>query len=111
MDNTQLYTEILQRNKKMLSDSTRLGTVRKAKAAGELIQMRPGMTGGALCFTYFNHWSFQHFYARNKGNVTVNSVPLPISLFALIEPPLNWIMRYTSDRPSPFPTDECAVSA
>lgn len=44
MDNTQLYTEILQRNKKMLSDSTRLGTVRKAKAAGELIQMRPGMT-------------------------------------------------------------------
>ena len=58
MDNTQLYTEILQRNKKMLSDSTRLGTVRKAKAAGELIQMRPGMTGGALCFTYFNHWSF-----------------------------------------------------
>lgn len=35
MDNTQLYTEILQRNKKMLSDSTRFGTVRKAKAAGE----------------------------------------------------------------------------
>lgn len=43
MDNTQLYTEILQRNKKMLSDSTRLGTVRKAKAAGELIQMRPAL--------------------------------------------------------------------